>query len=74
MNIYLISQSSNLGHDTYDSAVVCALTSKRARNMDPSNGGSSWTSYENVVVEYIGKASKNRKQTEGIILSSFNAG
>jgi hypothetical protein len=35
MNLYKISQDSNLDYDTYDSAVVCAENEEMARNMIP---------------------------------------
>jgi hypothetical protein len=37
MNIYLISQSSNTGYDTYDSAVVIAEDEYAARTTHPSD-------------------------------------
>ena len=37
MNIYLISQSENLGYDTYDSAVVIAEDEYAARCVHPSD-------------------------------------
>ena len=37
MNLYLISQDSNIGYDTFDSAVVVAETEDQARRVSPSN-------------------------------------
>lgn len=36
MNLYLISQTENIGYDTYDSAVVCAESEEEAKNIYPS--------------------------------------
>lgn len=36
MNIYLIEQTYNNGYDTYDSAIVAALTEKDASETHPS--------------------------------------
>lgn len=49
MKLWLISQSVNLGYDTYDSAVVAAETEEDARNTYPSIPGVSdtvWTAGE----------------------------
>ena len=35
MNLYKISQDSNIDYDTYDSAVVCAENEETARQMIP---------------------------------------
>ena len=35
MKLFHISQSANGGYDTYDSAVVAALTADHARHMNP---------------------------------------
>ncbi len=40
MNIYVISQDSNTGYDTYDSAVVVAESADTARLLHP--GGWVW--------------------------------
>lgn len=37
MNLYLISQSANLGYDTYDCAVVAAETEDIARSIHPAS-------------------------------------
>ncbi len=41
MNLYLLSQSSCRGHDTYDSAVVAASDEAEARLLHPS-GNRTW--------------------------------
>lgn len=46
MKLWLISQSTNTGYDTYDSAVVAAETEEEARHTYPSNWDDSdkkWT-------------------------------
>ena len=74
--LYLISQDTNNGYDTYDSAVVCARNEEEARNYPVGDYGrdfgNDWVSPEKVKVELIGEATKNIKV--GAILKSFNAG
>jgi len=82
MNIYKISQSDNNGYDTFDSAVVYALTEEDARNIVPlwdgeqgtwGEGFDMWASSpSSVEVEYLGKDLGTVKP--GVILASFNAG
>jgi hypothetical protein len=90
MNIYKISQYESNGFDTYDSAIVAANNPEIARSIHPKTGeritnwekpliaglrsrALGWCSGpEYVEVELIGKAIKGT--TEGVILSSFNAG
>lgn len=79
MNLYLISQSKNLGYDSYDSAVVCAKDEEGARNtlpnekMDSGDLRYEWVSdLSQVEVKYIGKAGKGIEA--GVICASFNAG
>ena len=79
MKIYRIYQHVNRGYDTYDSAVVVAENEEEARHIHPSGfdwpgfkwDNGTWTSPENVKVEYIGETHLTEKQ---IIVSSFNAG
>jgi len=47
MNVYLISQSKNIGYDTYDSAVVVAPTAEEAQATHPSGYGVKWWGKEN---------------------------
>ncbi len=80
MNLYIISQSINDDYNTYDSAVVAAISESQARLIRP--GGGSWegpdsydswcASPEDVSVELIGVAVEGT--SEGVILASFNAG
>ena len=61
--IYLISQNTNIGYDTYDGAIVVANSFNEARSIHP--GGyedwineewhvKSWTTPENVQVQKVG--------------------
>jgi len=85
MNIYLLSQTTNTGYDTYDSMVVAANNKNEARNIHPYsfkdyNEENIWDdSYEvwankpeEVTVTKIGTTTQYNKPT--IILTSFNAG
>jgi hypothetical protein len=78
MNLYLITQSENNDYDTYDSAVVAAITEDVARNTHPGAGGwehscHTWASSpDKVSVELIGTTDKEYCDGE-IVLASFNA-
>ncbi len=82
MRLFRISQTTNPGYDTYDSAVVCAPDEETARNINPFNGKPmDWTSANfdlwclipgDVIVEEIGAAFEGIKQ--GVVCASFNAG
>ena len=73
LKIYYCTQSQVDGWDTYDSCVVVAKDEESARNMNPGEWGNSWARTPNKVkVELIGKAVPG--QTEGVLISSFNAG
>jgi hypothetical protein len=74
MNLYLISQNVNTGSDTYDSAVVAALSEDDARAIHPSKyeAQETWCDKENVTVKLIGTATTGIKA--GVICASFNAG
>ena len=71
LKLYLISQDSNKGYDTYDSAVVCCKNEQDAKNSKLGEFD-YWVTPDKVKVELIGDAKKGLK--EGIICSSFNAG
>ena len=74
MNIYKLTQSTCIGHDTYDSAVVVAESEADAVRINPSNGSDGWPAVNEdaVTAVYIGIAAKNMKR--GVIIASFNAG
>ena len=76
MNLYKISQTVNNGYDTYDSAVVCAISKEKAKQIQPSTVGDwyalSWCAVKDVGVKYIGKAGKDIPV--GVVMASFNAG
>ncbi len=83
MNLYLVSITKKSGlswYDTYDSIVVAAKSSKKARATHPYQerpdgyDGGCWVTKDKIDtldVEYIGKAKSGTK--EGVIISSFNA-
>lgn len=76
MNLYLITQTVNNDYDTYDSAIVCAKDATAAKQFHP--GRRQWDSMtwcdtpDQVKVKLIGTAAPGR--SEGVVLSSFNAG
>ena len=82
MKLFLISQNINNGYDTYDSAVVCAENEDEAKKINPDGYGkevtteeerySSWTTIDNVDVEYLGEAKEELEA--GVVCASFNAG
>jgi len=84
MNLYLVSQSTNTGWDTYDSFVCRAPNEEVARNMSPSEGDPiNWSDEDSlsftwcrkvsdVEVVFLGKAVDNTKQ--GVVCASFYAG
>ena len=87
MNIYRISQDVHSGYDTYDSAVVVAISPKRACRIHPrsvhekavvyleekEDFGGTWADYaKDVTFEFLGKARNGMK--EQVICASFNAG
>jgi len=82
MKLWLISQNTNNGYDTYDSAVVAAETEEAAKMMHPSNGkdikpeprwAQEWADKpEQVTCEYIGEAKDGTQKH--VICASYNAG
>ena len=90
MKLYLIEQSERMDYDTFDSAVVAAMTSKGAQRIHPEE---SWGHanreelWEDAKTDNYGSwASKPENVTvkligdaipgtaEGVILASFHAG
>lgn len=86
MNIYKITQTINKELDTFDGAVVIAKSAEEARLIHPAQvriddkiykGERSWSTPENVHVEYLGELDNNylkHNPNEVNILSSFNEG
>ena len=84
MNLYLLTQNCTSDYDTYDSAIVAALTITQAKLVLPNPNliwesaktkpdTWPWASAPNkVYVKYIGKAAASIPQ--GVVLASFNAG
>lgn len=72
MKLFLLSQNSNTGYDTFDSCVVIAESEEIARTITPSYGSSGWVHFSVVTVEYLGEAKED--STQGLVLASFNAG
>ena len=80
--LYLLTQSTNTGYDTYDSCVVCAPDADTARTIQPNGAsradvwqawGRSWAySDDEVKVTLIGVADPSVEQ--GVVLASYNAG
>lgn len=81
MNLYLITQVENNGYDTYDSAVVAAMSEDDARKIHPDNNDDhdmnerdwAWVADRSkVTVQLIGIAVDGIER--GVIVASFNAG
>lgn len=85
MNLYKISQNSNIDYDTYDSAIVCAPDEATAKSIHPNRRDEvpehktvpelfdTWCDTQNqVTIELIGTADPSIPQ--GVVLASFNAG
>lgn len=79
MKLWKISQHSNQGYDTYDSAVVAADDEEAARKTSPGDYRYSWdldptwcNGPDLVHVEYLGEAAEGTDA--GVIVASFNAG
>lgn len=77
--LYLLSQNTATGYDTYDSIIVCAPDEQTAKQILPStyiqweDMWSGWCkSPKDVTAELIGEASPDVEV--GVILASFNAG
>ena len=78
MKLWLISQDSIDGFDSYNSAVVSATTAKKAANMHPDGNGRDlsrdsvdWlTDTEKVQARYLGTTKKGTP--EGVICARFN--
>ena len=75
LKLWLLSQSTNNGYDTYDAVVIVAYNEESAvKESFLKLGKRVWTDNENdVTVEYLG-VYEGKETTEGVILGSFNAG
>jgi len=81
VNLYLLTQTENVGYDTYDAAIVCAESEEEAVKIHPDGEifndgwtwGLSWVMYpRDVKCQKIGVADKSIEK--GVVLASFNAG
>jgi hypothetical protein len=80
MRLYLLTQISNNGYDTYDSCVVCAENEEDAKSIHPDGSvfierksWSTWTATKDQIsCEEIGVSIEGLGR--GVIIASFNAG
>lgn len=75
MKLYKISQEYNNGYDTYDSAIVAALSEGDAVNIYPSGEKweGTWAESHHVTAVYVGEAADGILEGE-VLCASFNAG
>ena len=80
MKLFLLTQTKEVGYDTYDSVVVAAKSEELAKYIHPetynkepwtSDSGTWCSKPSQVTVELIGTALRGTKP--GVILASFNA-
>jgi len=89
MKLYLIQQDTNLGYDTYDSAVVIATSEEEAKTIHPGGcrweevgqGQWSWTSDWGLMdwtvpenVTVTCIGAATQGQVGDVVCASFNAG
>lgn len=85
-NLYLLTNETVGGYDTYDSCVVCAETAEEAILISPEDNGytkreaekycwgRTWCNTpDEVIYAYIGKANSTIK-VGSVVIASFNAG
>jgi len=74
MNIYVLTQDTVTGYDTFRGAVVIAEDEEAARNTLPEDWADedTWAKPEDVKAELIGKAEEGREA--GSVMSDFSAG
>ena len=81
--LFLISQDVNNNYETYDSAVVCTTSKKKAQAMFPFEANEhighndytrreEWAPIEDVKVKFIGTTDKYKPGD--VVIASFNAG
>lgn len=78
LKLWLISQTKNTNYDSYDSAVVAAMSADAARQIHPGPYGAEfgladWAAPEFVSAKLIGEAAEGIAPGE-VICASFNAG
>lgn len=75
--LWLLTNVTVGGYDTYDSCVVAAATEERARQYGPAGEstrpGRNWCYPQDVQIEYIGTTDRQYKEGT-VICRSFNAG
>jgi hypothetical protein len=82
MNLYLLTQETKIGYDTYDSCVVAAESPEDAVTISPSSSFekkeehfhafSGWARYpKEVTATELGKA--NGDVVRGVVIASYNA-
>lgn len=81
MKLWILTNNTVIGYDTYDSCIVAAETEQEARmfhpdgtkaSFNPNTVDYSWCKrLEDVQVEYLGATDRD---ISGVILASFNAG
>ncbi len=90
MNLYLLTQSTSRGYDTYDSCVVCAPDRDAARLTFPREGyewrGGAWRMVDSAHISNhhswakpenvvaIELGTANEALQPGVVCASFNAG
>jgi len=84
MKLWLLTQDTVYGYDTFDSCVVAADTEEEARKIHPSlkwgpvtditkwYNGRDWAKPEDVIVAYLGTT--DRTFDNPVICASYNAG
>lgn len=78
MNLYLLSQNTNNGYDTYDSMVVIAPSKEEAVKLSIYEYGNwDWSDSNdgsNILIKTISENITTEYEEAFILLTSFNAG
>ncbi len=77
-NLYLLTNETVNGYDTYDSCIVCAETEDEAKLITPDGDTYSWGNVwcntpDEVICICIGKADSS-VELGSVVIASFNAG
>lgn len=72
MRLYFLWTNRAIGYDEYDSAVIAAVSKKRALTLASEKGRDGLLPLNLELCDFIGTARRGTK--EGIICASFNAG